>query len=59
MKNTIAGASFIFASAVCVLALALNGQNGSEEDVIILIAGFIFFIFGLMFFIARDKPSQK
>jgi len=59
VKNTIAGVSFIFASTVCVYAYAFNTNSSPDEDASIMMAGLVFFLSGLCFFIfAKDKPSQ-
>ena len=59
MKNAIAGASFIIASAVCVLTSTMPNAWHRPGDFILFSAWFVYFILGLYFlFIARDKPSQ-
>ena len=60
MKNTIAGASLIIASSVCVLALALiDYRPGSQHGGVALfpLAGIVYFGLGLyLLFFAKEKP---
>jgi len=63
MKNTIAGASLIFASAVCVVAFAFSVRYHpviDTKDIIIAIAWAIYVFAGLCFFcyaIAEEKEK--
>ena len=64
MKNTIAGASFIFASSVNMYAAALVynaiGFRGQGDHAPLMIFGVVQFILGLyFFFIAKDKPPKE
>jgi len=62
MRNTIAGVSLIFASAVSVMAFAVVDHStltGGNENLFIL-SWFTSFLSGLVFlFLGRDKPENK
>jgi len=71
MKNTIAGASFVIASVVCVVLIArlvslamLSNINAIFNNGVylfgagfLLIAGLVYLCFAVYFFIADDKPK--
>jgi len=70
MKNTIAGASFVIASVVCVVMLTnlvsvamLSNMINVNSGVylfgvgFLLLAGFVYLCFAIYFFNAEDKPS--
>ena len=69
MKNTIAGASFVIASVVCVVMLTnlvsvamLSNMINTNGGVymfgvgFLLLAGFVYLCFAVYYFNAEDKP---
>jgi hypothetical protein len=63
MKNTVAGASFILASMVCIVMLGITGLYAGDTLSIIcagflLVAWFINVCLGIYYFNAEDKTGS-
>ena len=69
MKNTIAGASFVIASVVCVVMITYLVSLAMQPNMVgiiggvyifgvgfLLLAGFVYLCFGVYCFNAEDKP---